>query len=336
MNDSIHQPVSHPMTSPEKVSRLREVVGPEDTLAILINADPDAMASAIAFKRLFWRKIKKVLIYRVNSIQRTDNLAFVKLLRIKQYPVRSINPTHITKWAILDSQPHHHEAFMKVPVDIIIDHHPLDPSSKADYMDIREHYGANATILTEYLLAAKIRPSRRLATALFYGIKTDTDNFVRASILNDVSAFRYLYRYTNMHIVKKIESSEMTQKTLASYKIAMERLILFKNMAIVHMDEVENPDILVIIADFFLRLAETTWSIVSGINKGKLIIIFRNAGFRGDAGKTAQRLFGGWGASAGGHKDSARAEIPMAGLLKEMKSESDSGQFVLNILKTSK
>lgn len=323
------------MTSAEKVSRLREVVGPEDTLAILINADPDAMASAIAFKRLFWRKIKKVLIYRVNSIQRADNLAFVKLLRIKQYPIRSINPTHITRWAILDSQPHHHEAFMKVPVDIIIDHHPLDPSSKADYMDIRENYGATATIMTEYLLAAKIRPSRRLATALFYGIKTDTDNFVRASILNDVSAFRYLYRYTNMHIVKKIESSEMTKKTLASFKIAMERLVLFKNMAIVHMDEVENPDILVIIADFFLRLAETTWSIVSGINKGKLIIIFRNAGFRGDAGKTAQRLFGGWGASAGGHKDSARAEIPMAALLKEMKSESDLGQFVLNILKAS-
>jgi nanoRNase/pAp phosphatase (c-di-AMP/oligoRNAs hydrolase) len=330
------QPASEPFTSAEKLNRLREVVGPEDILAILINADPDAMASAIALKRLFWRKIKKVLIYHVNSIQRADNLTFIKLLRIKQRHIRSINPSHITKWAILDSQPHHHEALMKLPVDIIIDHHPLDHASKAAYVDIRENYGSNSTIMTEYLLAARIRPSQRLATALFYGIMTDTDNFVRASVFNDVNAFRYLYQYTNMNIVKKIEFSEMTKKTLASYKIAMERLIFFKDMAFVHMDEVESPDILVVIADFFLRLAETTWSIVSGTHKDKLIIILRNGGFWGDAGKTAQRLFGEWGASAGGHKDSARAEIPMANLLKEMKSEFDPGQFVLNTLKASR
>ncbi len=336
VTDSNLQPVSKPLASAEKVHRLREVVGPEDTLAIVINADPDAMASAIAFQRLFWRRVKKVLIYRVNSIQRTDNLAFIKLLRIKQRHIRSINPSTITKWALLDSQPHHHEAFRKLPIDIIIDHHPVDPASKAAFVDIRENYGANSTIMTEYLSAAKIRPSQRLATALFYGIKTDTDNFVRASVVNDVSAFRYLYQYTNMHIVKKIESSEMTKKTLASYKIALERLIFCKDMAIVHMDEVENPDILVVMADFFLRLAEATWSIVSGINKDRLIIILRNAGFRGDAGKTAQRLFGGWGASAGGHKDSARAEIPMGNLLKETKSEFDPGQFVLNTLKASR
>lgn len=336
MTESNLQPVSKPLASAERVHRLREMVGPEDTLAILINADPDAMASAIALKRLFWPKIKKVLIYHVNAIQRTDNLTFIKLLRIKQRHIRSMNPTAITKWALLDSQPHHHEAFLKVPVDIIIDHHPMDRVFKAAYVDIRENYGANSTIMTEYLLAAKIRPSQRLATALFYGIKTDTDNFVRASVLNDVSAFRYLYGYANMHIVKKIESSEMTRKTLASYKIAMERLVFFKDMAIVHMGEVENPDILVVMADFFMRLAEMTWSIVSGINKDKLIIILRNAGFRGNAGKTAQRLFGGWGASAGGHKDSARAEIPLANLLKERKNESDPGQFVLNTLKASR
>ena len=293
---TVSPPVSGSLTSAEKVNRLREVVGPEDILAILINADPDAMASAIALKRLFWRKIKKVLIYHVNSIQRTDNLTFIKLLRIKQRHIRSINQSHITKWAILDSQPHHHEAFKKLPVDIIIDHHPMDPASKAAYMDIRENYGSNSTIMTEYLLAARIRPSQRLATALFYGIMTDTDNFVRSSVFNDVKAFQYLYQHTNMNIVKKIEFSEMTKKTLASYKIAMERLIFFKDMAIVHMDEVENPDILVVMADFFLRLAETTWSIVSGTHKDKLVIILRNGGFWGDAGKTAKKLFGEWGA----------------------------------------
>jgi hypothetical protein len=36
----------------------------------LINADPDDMASAFALKRLFWRKVKRVDIIRINKIER--------------------------------------------------------------------------------------------------------------------------------------------------------------------------------------------------------------------------------------------------------------------------
>ncbi|NTV00258.1 MAG: hypothetical protein HGA55_03940, partial [Methanoregulaceae archaeon] len=68
---------------------------------------------------------------------------------------------------------------------LIYDHHLPAPGSVAPFVDIHEDYGATATMMTEYLRAAKIAPSPRLATALFYGIKTDTDNFVRASIPND-------------------------------------------------------------------------------------------------------------------------------------------------------
>ncbi len=79
---------------------------------------------------------------------------------------------------MLDSQPYHHKLFMEHPYDIIIDHHPVTEPVKADFLDIREDYGANSSIMTEYLKAAKIKPSARVATALFYGIKTDTHNFV--------------------------------------------------------------------------------------------------------------------------------------------------------------
>jgi hypothetical protein len=63
-----------------KYSRLLEIVKPSDTLGILINADPDSMASAMALKRIFWKKARRVLIYRINSINRADNLAFVRFL----------------------------------------------------------------------------------------------------------------------------------------------------------------------------------------------------------------------------------------------------------------
>ena len=134
----------------------------------------------------------------------------------------------------------------------------------------------------------------------------------------------------------KIESSEITRKTLASYKLALENLTFVKDKAFVHLGEVENPDILVIIADFFTRLAEATWSIVSGTHKDKLIVIFRNADLRGHAGKTAQRLFERWGASAGGHKNAARAEMPLENLPKGPKGPVDAGLFVLRNIKELK
>jgi nanoRNase/pAp phosphatase (c-di-AMP/oligoRNAs hydrolase) len=316
----------------EKLKRLLERVEPEDTVAILINADPDAMSSAMALQRLFWRRVKKTRVFRTNVIKRADNLAMIKLLNIKQQHIRRLNPARISKWVIVDSQPHHHEALSKFHFDIIIDHHPPSPASAAAFVDIREDYGATATMMTEYLRAAKITPSPRLATALFYGIKTDTDNFVRASIPNDIDAFRYLYPYTNIHIVKMIESSEMTRKTLASFRTALENLVFFKDKACIHMGKVNDPDILVILADFFLKLVESTWCIVSGVYGQKLIVIFRHAGFRLDAGKVAQKLFGQWG-SAGGHKSAARAEIALEAIPAPSQEEPVLGEFVLNQIK---
>ena len=111
-----------------------------------------------------------------------------------------------------------------------------------------------------------------------------------------------------------------------------ESLTFTKDKAFIHMGKVNDPDILVIIADFFLKMAEATWCIVSGVYGHKLIVIFRNAGFRLDAGKMAEKLFGAWG-SAGGHKSAARAEIPIQEIGSAMNDVSELKQFVLSKIK---
>ena len=319
-----------------KYNRLLEVVKASDTLGILINADPDSMASAMALKRIFWKKARRVLIYRINAIKRADNLAFVKFLTIDQKHIRYVKRTAVKKWAIVDSQPYHHKLFMDREYSIIIDHHPVTDPIKADFIDIREDYGANSSIMTEYLKAGKIKPSPKLATALFYGIKTDTHNFVRANITHDMAAFKYLYRCINMRILSKIESSEMTRGMLTKYRLAMERLVLFRDIAYVHMGRVDNPDSLVLIADFFLKIAEIKWSITTGVYQKNLIVILRNASFYGDAGKAARNIFGHLEGSAGGHRNAARAEIPLENILGDSEDESGLGTFVKKILKGMK
>lgn len=326
-------PFPKSVTSAEKCKRLMELLSPDETWGIVMNADPDAIASALALKRLFWRKVRKVTIFHINPIERADNLALIRLLKIKMQRIRSMKGRKIRRWAIVDSQPHHHERFMNHPFDIIIDHHPIGPPVEAAFIDIKEEYGANATILTEYLRASKTIPSTRLATALFYGIKTDTDNFVRESSPNDMNAFRYLYPLANMNTIKKIESSEMSRETLKHFRFAMKQVVFIEDIAYINMEEVAHPDVLVIIADFFMKLAEAEWSVAAGIYEDRLIVILRNAGFRGDAGKTAQRLFGGWGGSAGGHKTAARAEIPLKNLVGEIEDRSLPNRMILKELK---
>ena len=329
----MEKPFSKSTSFAMKYDRLLEVVNASDTLGILINADPDSMASAMALKRILWKKVRQVLVYRVNSIKRADNLAFVKLLTIEHKHIRYLKRSAISKWALVDCQPHHHKLFMGHKYDIIIDHHPITEPVRAVFLDIREDYGANASMMTEYLKAAKVKPSPKLATALFYGIKTDTDNFVRASIPHDMSAFKYLYQFTSMRILSKIESSEMTRGMLPKYRQAMERLIFIGDIAFVHMERVENPDILVMIADFFMKIADIKWSIVSGVYQQTLVVILRNASFQGDAGKTARKIFRGWKGSAGGHRNAARAEIPLENLLDEPDDESGLETMVKTILK---
>jgi nanoRNase/pAp phosphatase (c-di-AMP/oligoRNAs hydrolase) len=333
MPAKMEHPFPKSTSATERCKRLFEVVSPEDTLAVIINADPDAMSSALALKRLFWRKVKKSVIFHINTIKRADNLALIRLLKIKQYHIRKLNSAEFTKWAIVDSQAQHNEQMSKYHFDIVIDHHPVSPSYDASFVDVREDYGANATIMTEYLRAAKIKPSPSLATALFYGIKTDTDNFARPTTPSDINAFRYLYQFTNINLIKKIESSELTRETLVYFKTALDNLKFVKGKAFIHMGKVNDPDILVIVADFFLKMVEATWCIVAGVCGQKLIVIFRNAGFRLDAGMTANRLFGKWG-SAGGHKSAARAEIPVGEIKPIIQDDPEFKNFVLNNIKS--
>ncbi|MBI4777091.1 MAG: DHH family phosphoesterase [Deltaproteobacteria bacterium] len=316
----------------DRLKRLRALLNHEDRVAILITADPDAIASAMALKRLLWRKVKGAAIYNSHPVKRGDNLAMIRLLGVTLNPIKELEAAAFTKFALVDSQPSHNPDFGKMNFDIVIDHHPLTSGLKGAFLDIRPEYGATSTILTEYLKAARIRPSAQLATALFYGIKTDTLNFVRGGMQGDMLAFRYLFPLANKSIIQKIEHSEITKKSLTYYRKAMQNLRLWKHTAYAHLGRISNSDICVQLADFFLKLGESSWSIVSAVEGQKLIVIFRSIGYRRNAGKLAEKLLGKYG-SAGGHKTMARAEVPLTALKPLIKDENEIGKFVYKLIR---
>jgi nanoRNase/pAp phosphatase (c-di-AMP/oligoRNAs hydrolase) len=259
-----------------------------------------------------WRRAASVAIARTNVIQRPDNLALLEYLKLPLIPLQEVDFADYTRLAMVDSQPHHQPDLAEKKFDLVIDHHPLGKHNTA-FCDVRPDYGATATMMTEYLRAAKINPSRKLATALLYGIKTDTSNFVRQGAIEDMRAFRYLFPRISQNIVSKIENAELTRKSLKFFHKALERVKVRKGTALVFLERVDNPDTLVMIADFFMKVHDISRSIAAGIFKDNLVVIFRVVGQRVNAGRTATNALGEFG-PAGGHRSMARAEIPLANL----------------------
>jgi nanoRNase/pAp phosphatase (c-di-AMP/oligoRNAs hydrolase) len=298
------------LSAAERVRRFYSCFATDDQVLITIMADPDSIGSAMAVKRLLWRKVAGVTISNINAIKRPDNIALISRLSVKLEPMAGLACKRFNRFVLVDSQPGHHEAFGRLPWDIVIDHHPVETELKAPFVDVRPRYGATATIMTEYIRAARIKLSARLATALYYAIKTDTSNFERPALVEDVRAFQFLFHYANVQLARKIEQSDLTYGFLKYFSRALEGKRIRKDRIFVHLGTVANPDICVIIADFFMRIDKVNWSFVSGVYGKKLIIIFRSVGLRLNAGKLAQKSFGQLG-SAGGHKSMARAEIAL-------------------------
>ncbi|MCU0599155.1 MAG: DHH family phosphoesterase [Desulfobacterales bacterium] len=300
----------------ERLDLFYEQFSGSDQVLILINADPDAIASAMALKRLLWRRVAGIAISNINTISRPDNLSMIRLLNVSMTHISKINTGDYSKFVLVDSQPDHHELFSSFDYTAVIDHHP-NQSPSAPFVDIRPDYGATAAMLTEYIKAAKIKPSAKLATGLFYGIKTDTDDFKRNATQADIRAFQYLFLKANIHLARKIEQADLRFEFLEWFQKALTVCVKSRNRIYAHLGPIMNPDICVLIADFFMRVNTVTWSIVSGVYKQKLVIIVRNDGLRKDAGKFLNKQFGHLG-SAGGHKSMARAEIPVKNLAKEI------------------
>ena len=324
------QTAPKPRSFIENLNKLFNVFDPKDRVLITINADPDSLASAMALKRLLWHKVNSVTIAHFNEIRRCNNVSMVRLLKIPLSKLQKITPQEFSKTVLVDGQPHHHEAFANFRFDVIIDHHPITTPVEASFVDIRPHYGATATMMTEYLRSAKVRPSKGLATALLYAIRVDTRNFEAGALEEDVRAFRYLFSHSNMNLLRKIEISDMGVKDLKYFQQALAGKRVIKGKIFSHLDQVYSPDVLVLLADFFMRCQEVVWTVVSGTFQKDLVVVIRNDGIRKNAGTRAIKAFGHLG-SAGGHRAMARAEIPLTNLDNHLRKGdlSNLGRFVI-------
>jgi len=326
----------------QNLKKLLELVHPDDSLLLLMHGspDPDAIASAMALREILQRKkgLAHCTFAATEPFRRQQNKELAQAMRLSIRLWSQVDPNAFRLIALVDAQPSFFgNVFQKIQPNIVFDHHPRQGDWQAEFVDIRPQYGALSTILTEYLLCARIRIPRGLHTALLYGIKTDTDNFDRETVAEDIRAYMYHARRANMRLIKRIELNQTPMSYLKYYDHAFHTMKHYRGRRVGFLGHVESPDVCVQVADFYLRLIGTYYVVVAGIVNDKLIIIFRGDGYRQDCGAIAQSACGLIG-QGGGHRSAARIEIALDVLKTELKgdlSQQSVDHFLNQCLKRS-
>lgn len=319
----------------KRLERLRETCeGARDVLTVIYaNPDPDALASALALKKLLETRDRKVSIGYTGAIGRPENASMIRQLKIPAFPVSEEEAARSDIIALVDSQPQFFYDFHLPRCDIVIDHHPVPDQKPAVFTDIRPNYLATSSIMTEYLRAARVRLTRDLASALFYGIRTDSRHFMDELSSGDIGALTWLRRKANRDIVRRIEFSQFSVEGLDYFTIALVRRRSVNKVMFTHLGPVPFFDVCVQVADFFIRVENVSWALVTGVVGDTLVIVFRNDGLKKDAGFLARTAFGDRG-SAGGHKSMGRAQVMRDALPRGLLLTDNSGieRYVLSSL----
>jgi nanoRNase/pAp phosphatase (c-di-AMP/oligoRNAs hydrolase) len=299
-----------------RAERIRAHFAGVERVLILMqdDPDPDAIASGLALKALLGRSRAAAPLGSFGSITRPENLAMCKILDIE---VQAIRPEALRQFdgiAMVDVQPAFLEERLDT-VDLVIDHHPAERPVRARIRDVRPSYGATSTILVEYLRAADVKITQRLATALLYGIKADTLGLERGGTRADLDAFTYLYLLANHNALRRIERPALSEEALDALAHGLARRRIVRGVFFAHLGEVAAADLVPQFADFGLQAEGVEWSVVSGVIQGDVHVSVRNVGYVRSAGEVTREAFGDLG-PAGGHRTMAKAVMPLRDLLE--------------------
>jgi nanoRNase/pAp phosphatase (c-di-AMP/oligoRNAs hydrolase) len=295
------------------------LAGWEGTLGIIThkNPDPDAISSAMALAEIAKHANPKSLTTRIfyeGNIGHQENRTFVNLLDIKMEHLTVEALQKCTYLALVDSSAPgvNNDIPLQTKMNIVIDHHKdgRHMATQSTFVDIRPGVGATASILTQYLQELDVPVDKRVATALLYGIRTDTKEFKRNVTPQDLNYAGFLLPLTDADLLDKIMSPSMSQETLDVIGTAIKERSIQSGYLFANVGYVMNRDALPQAADILITLEGVNTALVYGITDTAIVISARNRDIRLHIGNALSEAFGDIG-DAGGHPNMAAAMLPL-------------------------
>lgn len=271
--------------------------------------DPDALASAYALHFLASRiyHIHTRIVYK-GIIGRVENRNMVNFLEL---PVHRIKPRELSRYenvALVDTQPD----FENNPFPenrraaIVIDQHTPVNSPSADLTIIDKECGATSVILAKAILSLNIEIPERLATALAYGIISDTLSLYRARRADITDTYLKVLGQADIHSLARIQIPEYDKNYFITLNNAITKALMRKDLLICHIGHVKVPELVAQIAEYFLCYKKSEVVLTTGRFKNKLHASLRTRSREYHAADLLRKCFvkpedaGGHGNVAGG------------------------------------
>jgi nanoRNase/pAp phosphatase (c-di-AMP/oligoRNAs hydrolase) len=282
-----------------RLEDIRDLLTSRGKVGILLqpDPDPDGIASGYALRALLGRKSSTCPLISFGEVKRPENLAMVKALGLDIRTVTAENLDEFDALALVDVQPtvFGEEIPARVrSVDVVIDHHP-------------ERSGYDAVI-------RDIRPSFKLATALIYGIKSDTQLLGRETSYFDINAFAYLHQWHSPALLRRIERPALPLDGLKGLGRALAHTTVKDGIHLLVLGRVRE-DVIPQVADLGLQAEGAEWSIAAGTVNSDLVFSVRNVGYVRAAGEVVRAVVEGLGVG-GGHRSMAKGIIPLKAFRK--------------------
>src|SRR3989338_4725711 len=297
------------------VNIIKESNGKELAIFLQDNPDPDAIASGLTLKHICKLCDVESSIYYGGSISHQNNKALVNLLNIDLINIKTSEDVMTVvksagKIALVEASiPSKNNVLpIEITPNLIFDHHQIDISSvKGDFVDIQPEIGATATIMTKYIRQLDLKPDASLATALLYGIRTDTKEFTRNTSSEDLNAAAYLSPMVDTTIMSQLEFPPMSLETLDIIGRAIRNKEIRGSYLASFVEFISDRDALPQAAEMMLQLEGVYTVLVFGINEDKVQLPARSRDTRVNLGVILQSAFGEL--NSGGHATMAAGTI---------------------------
>ncbi|MDX1612073.1 MAG: DHH family phosphoesterase [Candidatus Thermoplasmatota archaeon] len=304
-----------------RVRSLKRLVTNARSLGIFLqsNPDPDAISSAMALEYIAKSINPDLEVHKLakGQVGRPENRAMINLLSVELEQVADseeardvVSSVDLTALVDVSVAGKNNPLPEEVVPNIVFDHHPTDDDRiKADFRDVRPGVGATATLLTGYLRELGLTPPKDVATALMYGIRTDTKELTSKVDMEDLEAVRYLGALMDSDMLRRIESPPMSSEQAAVLGRAIDGMNKRGSLVVSFLGVVPTPDFLSYVADFLLDIEGVDTVVVYGLVQGTIHVSSRSRDVRVHLGNVMEDLFGP--NRGGGHAHMAGAQIPV-------------------------
>lgn len=260
------------------LSKHREKISP---LLILTHdyPDPDALASAFALQYIAERAygIPSRIVYG-GVVGRMENRAMVSILKM---PIHKIKPSDFKKYehiALMDTQPSfENNSFPKKRnATLVIDQHPSVVKPASDFSIIDTECGATSVILAQALLMLHVEIPIPIATALAYGIISDTLHLYRATRPDVIQTYLQIFRHADLKALAYIQNPSRSRRFFTTLGKGIRKAMVRRSLIVSHLGVVESPDLVSQVADFLLTYRRMEWALATGRYNGKLHVSLRS------------------------------------------------------------